>query len=439
VSESEGGDPPDHVVGEACQHCPCGVGVEVAGRAVDEPGTFFEVPDGQFDDGMATMVFVQGDRGSFEVADERVVAPRGEQLGLLADQARAAHDEAMVVAIGGFGHFGLAAERVGDRRPVRLVDRLDGPDHGLVEVHGDRVADVVVTTGGNDVLGVERRVGPKSQLARCPGPAHPTDRLTHETLCPSAGVRRTLPMSDVEDLAGVGPGRNQRVLSEHARVAVSRALLLSAIDLLDGRVDVDGHRLFARTGAERPGPRQQLPAETIELADVPESEAPEERSQRGRRHHLVAQDPLRRTRPQHIAVVDALGAGDNGMNQREDLAPGNSVSWNVTEVDHLIGQVEGPEPVGQRGDQGQPRTGHRPVIVEGHCKTSRTMRFCVHRKDAFLFWLDVDFSESHLPSTGGIFREWSSVRSSDHTGQFGGSRLNEAFTELRHIPGASLP
>jgi site-specific DNA recombinase len=152
-------------------------------------------------------------------------------------------------------------------------------------------------------------------------------------------------------------------------------------------------------------------------------EAPEERSQRGRRHHLVTQDPLRRTRPQHIAVVDELGAGDNGMNQREDLAPGNSVSWNVTEVDHLIGQVEGPEPVGQRGDQGQPRTGHRPVIVEGHCKTSRTMRFCVHRKDAFLFWLDVDFSESHLLSTGGIFRGWSPVRSSDHTGQFGGSRL----------------
>ena len=52
---------------------------------------------------MATMVFAQGDRGSFEVADERVVAPRGEQLGLLADQACAAHDEAMVVAIGGFG------------------------------------------------------------------------------------------------------------------------------------------------------------------------------------------------------------------------------------------------------------------------------------------------------------------------------------------------
>jgi hypothetical protein len=97
---------------------------------------------------------------------------------------------------------------------------------------------------------------------------------------------------------------------------------------------------------------------------------------------------------------------------------------NVTEVDHLIGQVEGPEPVGQRGDQGQPRTGHRPVIVEGHCKTSRTMRFCAHRKDAFLFWLDVDFSESHLPSTGGIFREWSPIRSSDHTGQFGGLRLS---------------
>jgi hypothetical protein len=44
-----------------------------------------EVPDGQFDDDMATMVFVHGHRGSFEVADERVMAPRGEQLGLVVE------------------------------------------------------------------------------------------------------------------------------------------------------------------------------------------------------------------------------------------------------------------------------------------------------------------------------------------------------------------
>src|SRR5665213_773436 len=178
-----------------------------------------------------------------------------------------------------------------------------------------------------------------------PPPGAP-DRPSHaRNAVPPGRSSRTLPMPDVEDLTGVGPGGNQGVLSEHARVAIASALLLLAVDLLDGRVDVDGHRLLARTGAERPGPRQHLPAETIELADVPEGEAPSERSQCGRSHHLVAQDPVGRTRSQHIAVVDALGAGDDDMNQHEDLATGNSVSLNITEVDHLIGQLQGTEPV----------------------------------------------------------------------------------------------
>jgi hypothetical protein len=42
----------------------------------------------------------------------------------------------------------------------------------------------------------------------------------------------------------------------------------------------------------------------------------------------------------------------------------------------------------------------------------------VHRKDALLLVGDLDFSESNLPSTGGIFREWSPVRPSGHTGAF---------------------
>jgi hypothetical protein len=50
----------------------------------------------------------------------------------------------------------------------------------------------------------------------------------------------------------------------------------------------------------------------------------------------------------------------------------------------------------------------RSSITQGdsrasHCKTGRSMRICVHRKDAFLFLAGVDFSNSHLPKTGGIF------------------------------------
>lgn len=91
------------------------------------PGAFFEVSDGQLDHGMATMFFVQGDGGALPVGDERVVTPRREQLGLLADQAGAARDRAIVVAMGDFGYFCSAAERVGDWYPGRLVNALDGP------------------------------------------------------------------------------------------------------------------------------------------------------------------------------------------------------------------------------------------------------------------------------------------------------------------------
>jgi hypothetical protein len=50
----------------------------------------------------------------------------------------------------------------------------------------------------------------------------------------------------------------------------------------------------------------------------------------------------------------------------------------------------------------------------------------VHRKDAFLLEGDVDFSESHLPKAGGIFRAWSDIGERGQGQQFGGSRLNRS-------------
>ena len=56
-------------------------------------------------------------------------------------------------------------------------------------------------------------------------------------------------------------------------------LILLPIDLLDGGVDIDGHRGIARTGTELPRVGQHLLSGGVELADMTEGEGPEERAE----------------------------------------------------------------------------------------------------------------------------------------------------------------
>ncbi len=128
----------------------------------------------------------------------------------------------------------------------------------------------------------------------------------------------------------------------------------------------------------------------------------------------MSENSTGRTRAQHITVVDALGAGRHGVNESEHLAPGRCVTRHATEVDQLVGQPEGAELLGQGGHQRQPRSGDRTVVIEGHPKARRIVRKFLHRKDAFLLLVGVDFSESHLPNTEGIFRVWSHLRTRRH-------------------------
>jgi hypothetical protein len=59
--------------------------------------------------------------------------------------------------------------------------------------------------------------------------------------------------------------------------------------------------------------------------------------------------------------------------------------------------------------------------------------FCLHRNDAFLLMGDVDSRKSHLPNTGGIFREWSDLSGRGQGQQFGGSRL-KLIHGIKHFP-----
>ena len=79
VHVAESGGPADQVVGEHGAGEPGGVGEELTGRAVLEPGAFFEVADGELDGGVVAVELVDLDGGQVEVGDERVVAPVGPQ------------------------------------------------------------------------------------------------------------------------------------------------------------------------------------------------------------------------------------------------------------------------------------------------------------------------------------------------------------------------
>ena len=60
VFEPQGSNPTDHVVGERGEHGPGGVGIEVPRWAMCHTCSVLQVPDGQFDHGVVTVVGVEG-------------------------------------------------------------------------------------------------------------------------------------------------------------------------------------------------------------------------------------------------------------------------------------------------------------------------------------------------------------------------------------------
>jgi hypothetical protein len=91
-----------------------------------QPGARLGVADGQVADGVAAVVGVQEGGGAGPIGDERVVAPGGEQLGLLALVADATHDQS-VALVAGLGDLGDPVRLVGDRAPGRF---WNGGDRG---------------------------------------------------------------------------------------------------------------------------------------------------------------------------------------------------------------------------------------------------------------------------------------------------------------------
>ena len=145
--------------------------------------------------------------------------------------------------------------------------------------HGDRVAQPVAAAGGQDLGRPEPRVGAHGGGAACAGPADATGGLVDEPLSPAGGVGGAFAHAQVQHLAGVGAGGQQRMVAQHPGVAVGRAALGVPVDLAHRGVDIDGDRLVAEAGPGRPRPGEQGLGHAVELAEVAEGKRTQERAQ----------------------------------------------------------------------------------------------------------------------------------------------------------------
>lgn len=224
----------------------------------------------------------------------------------------------------------------------------------LVGADGHRVAHSETGERFDRVVGPEARIEPHDDLAGGAGAPDAGDELVDETLRASGGVGRPFAHPGMEHFAGVGPGRQQRVVAQHLRVAESRALLLLPGDLAYGRVDIDDEAPCFRSRSQGPRPPEGLTDDGLELADVTEGEGPQERPQRRGGHDPEWQHPLGAARPQHVGVVDVGSAGHDGVNQRQDLAPRTGTADPIRHAHQPVHGGFEIETNGEDADQQQP-------------------------------------------------------------------------------------
>jgi len=91
-------------------------------------------------------------------------------------------------------------------------------------------------------------------------------------LAPRALLVRSLAQPGVQDLPGIGSRRQDRVVTQHPRVAERRARLALPSTSQIGRVDVDHEAAPTGPGAHRPRRAQDLADDGFELADMPKGE-----------------------------------------------------------------------------------------------------------------------------------------------------------------------
>ena len=131
------------------------------------------------------------------------------------------------------------------------------------------------------------------------------------------------------------------------------------------KVDIDQHPSGVDPRHHRGAssePEQESGGDGVELADVPEGELTEERSQR-RRGVGAVEDRAHRPVPKQRQVGDAVGAGDHPADEGPDLAAGVG-AFVGRHAQVLIGEGEQAAGLGQCHHRDQACGRHEIRVVE---------------------------------------------------------------------------
>ena len=152
------------------------------------------------------------------------------------------------------------------------------------------------------------------------------------------------------------------------------SLLAVSVDAALGGVHVDEGELASAGQQRRPAGQlsQQQPAHLLQLADVAPGERAQERSQRGRRPDPVEQRAHRPV-PQHVHVVDAVGArchpGDQAADLHLRVRPAR-----IADHDVAADQRRQAGPLGQAHHRHQAGPRHQIRLVEACGDLQRIVR-----------------------------------------------------------------
>jgi hypothetical protein len=151
-------------------------------------------------------------------------------------------------------------------------------------------------------------------------------------------------------------------------------------------------------------------------------EAAQERPERRRCQHDVAEHRLRVARPQGIGVVDRVATGQGRVDKGHGLVPYMGPPRSIAEVDVLVEQLQQTQVLGQRGRQHEPGVGHQMIVVEGHLTAVQAVAKS-HRESAFLVWVWAASATTIFPFQKGVFAD----TRLHNLMKFGGSGLSLTF------------
>ena len=342
------------------------------------PTPYLRSSNGVLDLGVAAVVGLQFQGLSVPVGDEAVIAVGGEegQLGT----GRRLHppdDEPYRCGaglspeggVGGLRHIGGAVHPVGDRRPVCIGNRLDQVPQAFVLADGDGEADIHLTTGGDESVGVEAAVGPRRKLPAGPGTANPAHRFTQEVAAPRAVLARPSRSRDISTspvpaaMANSGDSPACRYSRGGVRPPwpVRRSRRWWSPGQWSGAV--------AGSCPGLPGPGQQLAAHPVELTDVAPPEAAQEGTQGGWRLDRAAQGagrpPVRNTSASSMQSPPASAEATSVI----ILSPAFARPRGIAQVEALLDEFGQAEMPGQGGRKEQPGIGHQAVVVKDDANT----------------------------------------------------------------------